>query len=327
MRTWWVNQNQTYRHEIGGGYLWSPKRKANNHRNHYYDTMRVVAPGDLVLSFQGACIRAVGVATSYCYESPKPLEFGTTGHYWDHIGWRVDVSWTALRSAFKPADHMHVLRRVLPERYSPLQANGYGSQSVYLTEIPRPMMEAMADLAGYELQRLLQGAPVPMPDRVADRPEVVEKLRRQWEDHLQERITQDPALRTTDRIALVRSRIGQGLFRDRVRSVEKACRITHVDNPEHLVASHILPWRHADNEQRLDGENGLLLTPSVDHLFDRGFISFRDDGRLLVSPVADRASLERMGVETHHPVTVGAFSAGQRRFLAFHRNDIFLESA
>ncbi len=327
MRTWWVNQNQTFRQEQAGGYLWSPKRKANQHRNHYYDTMRVVAPGDLVLSFQGAHIRAVGVATSYCYESPKPTEFGNTGQYWDRIGWRVDVAWTALRSAFKPADHMHALRRVLPARYSPLQANGYGSQSVYLTEIPRPMMEVMASLAGYELQQLLQAAPIPLPSRVADHPVEVEQLRKEWEDHIQSRIQGDPALRRTERIALVRSRCGQGMFRDRVSRVEKSCRITRVDNPTHLIASHILPWRHANNEQRLDGENGLMLTPSVDDLFDRGFISFQDNGRLLISSVADRQSLDRMGFETSRSVSVGAFSEGQRRFLAYHRDDIFLESA
>jgi hypothetical protein len=50
MRYWWVNQNQTFRHELGGGYLWSPKRKANGHRNPFYETMREVAPGNLVLS-------------------------------------------------------------------------------------------------------------------------------------------------------------------------------------------------------------------------------------------------------------------------------------
>jgi putative restriction endonuclease len=50
MRYWWVNQNQTYRHEIGGGYLWSPKRNANGARNPFYESMREVAPGDLVFS-------------------------------------------------------------------------------------------------------------------------------------------------------------------------------------------------------------------------------------------------------------------------------------
>lgn len=50
MRYWWVNQNQTYRHEVPGGYMWSPKRKSNDHRNPHYDFMRIFSPGDLLIS-------------------------------------------------------------------------------------------------------------------------------------------------------------------------------------------------------------------------------------------------------------------------------------
>lgn len=61
MRYWWVNQNQTYRHELGGSYLWSPKRNANGARNPFYESMREVAPGDLVFSFVDTRIAAIGV--------------------------------------------------------------------------------------------------------------------------------------------------------------------------------------------------------------------------------------------------------------------------
>ena len=61
MRYWWVNQNQTYQHEVPGGFLWSPKRKTDGHRNPFYEFMREVAPGDLVFSFCDARIRAVGI--------------------------------------------------------------------------------------------------------------------------------------------------------------------------------------------------------------------------------------------------------------------------
>lgn len=75
MRYWWVNQNQTFRQERAGGYLWSPKRNADGGRNPFYEFMREVAPGDLVLSFEDTFIRAIGVVQSYCYECPKPAEF------------------------------------------------------------------------------------------------------------------------------------------------------------------------------------------------------------------------------------------------------------
>ena len=110
MRHWWVNQNQTYRHEIAGGYLWSPKRNANKARNPFYESMREVAPGDIIFSFRDTRIAALGIARSYCYESPKPTEFGTAGSYWEAIGWKIDVSFRELNNRIHPKSHIGELR-------------------------------------------------------------------------------------------------------------------------------------------------------------------------------------------------------------------------
>jgi hypothetical protein len=93
-----------------------------------------------------------------------------------------------------------------------------------------------------------------------------------------------------------------------------------------LRASHTKPWRDATNDERLDGENGFLLTPDVDLLFDRGFISFENTGRVLVSRVADVASIERMGITQAMLQNVGTFSDGQRKYLDYHRENVFLEA-
>ena len=117
MRYWWVNQNQTHKQELGGGYLWSPKRNANGARNPFYESMREVAPGDLVLSFVDTRIAAVGVVESYCYESPKPEEFGDTGLNWERIGWRLRVRFKSMTNRVRPKDHMRLLRplpRLMP---------------------------------------------------------------------------------------------------------------------------------------------------------------------------------------------------------------------
>jgi putative restriction endonuclease len=79
MRYWWVNQNQTFRQEQAGGYRWSPKRNKNGARNPFHETMREVSPGDVVFSFVDTFIAAIGIVQSYCWESPKPTEFGTIG--------------------------------------------------------------------------------------------------------------------------------------------------------------------------------------------------------------------------------------------------------
>ena len=111
-----------------------------------------------------------------------------------------------------------------------------------------------------------------------------------------------------------------------MRKIESRFRITGVENPVHLVASHCKPWRDAINEERLSGENGLPLTPSIDHLFDRGFIGFEDNGRLIISPVAHGPSLQRMGIDTTTAINVGSFTSGQKQFLDFHRNGVLLKS-
>lgn len=322
MRYWWVNQNQTYQHEVRGGYLWSPKLKSNQARNPYYDFMREVAPGDVVFSFANTRIGAIGYATSHAYEAPKPIEFGNAGAYWDQIGWRVDVLFTPLQGPIRPADHMQALLPLLPKRYSPLRQNGAGLQNVYLTVIPQDFAVALIDLIGVE-GRIL-AAPSAMRDQFQPSSPGLGQL--EWEEHEMLGVQTDTTLPETERKAVILARRGQGLFKQRVMEIEKVCRITGVTRVEHLRASHCKPWRDSDNEERLDGENGLLLTPNADHLFDRGFISFEDSGDVLISPVAHLDSLTRLGLSPGHRTNVGRFSEGQRKYLDFHRENVLLKS-
>lgn len=323
MRYWWVNQNQTYRQEIAGGYLWSPKRNANGARNPFYEFMREVTPGDLVFSFVDTRIVALGIVSSYCYESPKPAEFGGVGLNWEAIGWRVRVNFVSLHEKIRPKDHIALLKGLLPSRYSPLQESGNGIQSVYLTELPPALATALIGLIGKEASML--------SDRSAEslirEPMQVENADLEiWEHHIEANIESDTRITDTDREALIVARRGQGIFKQRVMEIETRCRITGVTNPIHLRASHCKPWRDSDNQERLNGENGLLLTPTIDHLFDRGFISFEDSGVLIVSPVAHVPSLNRMGVETNRIVNVGIFTAGQKQFLDYHRESVLLQA-
>lgn len=323
MRYWWVNQNQTFEHEFRGGYLWSPRRKANQARNPFYEFMREVAPGDVIFSFQGRHIRAIGIAQSHCYEAPKPSEFGAAGMSWSDIGWKVEVRYFQLKNQIRPADQMAILRPLLPERYSPLQQTGRGNQSVYLTHVPQNLATALIGLIGFEARELVQGSFI--NDQAEFELAMPDILR--WEDYVAGSIFEDKAIPETEREALVMARRGQGRFKKNVQKHESKCRVTGVDRVEHLIASHCKPWRDCEsNQERLDGENGLLLTPSIDHLFDRGFISFENDGRLLVSSVAHKESLRRMGVPVGEVRNVGHFTEGQKSYLEFHRENLFLEA-
>ena len=95
--------------------------------------MREVAPGDVIFSFFH-----MRIARSYCYESPKPTEFGSAGAYWEAIGWKIDVNFRELQSRVRPKDHIAEIRSLLPKKYSPLRPTGDSLQSVYPAEVDRP---------------------------------------------------------------------------------------------------------------------------------------------------------------------------------------------
>lgn len=283
--------------------------------------MREVAPGDAIFSFAQTRIAAIGIATSHAQESPKPAEFGLAGAYWDNIGWRVEASFVELRTKIRPSEFMDVLAPLLPKLYSPLRRDGVGMQGVYLTNLPESLAFAIVDLIGAEARTLVMGFRVSEPSPAKS--SVVHLL---WEEHLISQIRKDDQITDTEKESVVMARRGQGLFKQRVMARERACRITGVTKEEHLRASHCKPWRDSSNEERLDGENGLLLTPTMDHLFDRGFIGFEGNGNLLISPVAHVESLQKMGLSPHVPINVGTFSIGQKTYLEYHRESVLLRS-
>lgn len=321
MRYWWVNQNQTWRDEIRGMYMWSPKRKSNDSRNPFYDNMRIVVPGDIVFSFAGTRIIAVGVIQSVAFESPKPLEFGRRGDNWNDVGWRVNVQYHMLYQQIRPSDFMTLIRPELPGTCSPLSPEGKGYQHVYLAAIPEGMARLLIVLIGSEAEMLVNETAV-RETGILDFIAPLE-VKEAWESHEVEAIT-GSAITETEKDSLVRARRGQGKFRADLLQIEHECRISRVRNPEYLIASHIKPWRHSNNDERLDGEKGLLLNPNIDLLFDRGLISFEDNGNVIFSPVADYVELPKLGIDPCRPLNVGNFTSGQKSYLEFHRRDLLL---
>jgi putative restriction endonuclease len=212
---------------------------------------------------------------------------------------------------------------LLPSRYSPLQNSGNGVQSIYLTELPPDLADVLIGLIGKEASILNNRSVGSVPEKPMQIENGDVEL---WEHHIESKIESDSRIPETEREALIVARRGQGLFKQRVMEIENKCRITGVTNPIHLRASHCKPWRDSDNEERLNGENGLLLTPTMDHLFDRGFIGFEDSGVVIVSPVADVPSLTRMGIGTDRVINVGTFTEGQKRFLDYHRESVLLQA-
>ena len=305
LRYWWVNQNQTYRAEVSGGFLWSPKTNRNGGRNHFYDNMKLVRPGDLVFSFCDTQIKAIGIAAGGAESKDRP-EFGSVGEQWTNDGWFVPVAFTELRNLVRPKDFIEELVPHLAERYAPIRPDGGGNQ-VYLAEISEGFALALIAKIGVEAAAIVGVADVDEDETAADAAQAA----------IEGRTDIGP----TEKQQLVQARRGQGIFRTNVGKNEKSCRITGVSELKLLVASHIKPWAKSSDQERLDGCNGLLLAPHVDALFDKGWISFGDDGSVLVSPTLDRSVLKSWSIDTD--ANVGSFHAKQCVYLAYHRSERF----
>jgi hypothetical protein len=306
MRYWWVNQNQTYRDEIRGSFMWSPKQTVNGARNQFYENMREVSHGDVVFSFCDTRIKAIGVVTGSAQTGPTP-DFGTAGWNWSREGWFVPVDYCVLDHQIRPKDHIEILRPLLPSKYSPLQKSGDGLQSVYLAELPQALADVLIGLIG---QAYLDAYAIISDFRSP--PAAVEP-----EGSPADRSITGPTFREQ----LVSARRGQGVFRANVLLREKRCRVTGVSEPRHLKASHIKPWRNATDAERLDGANGLLLSPHIDHLFDEGYITFSSSEELLVVPDVRNKLLDAWGIDAG--VRVGEFSREQGAYLDYHRAHVF----
>lgn len=318
-RYWWVSQNKTGPQEIAGGYMWSPKKDSSGGRNFSYEFMRECAPGDIVFSFVDAAISTVGVVAGHCFESGKPDDFGAAGDVWQDDGWCVPVRFQRTTQSMRPADNMATLGPLLPKKYSPIQPSGRGNQS-YLFPVPEALASAILSLVLETPENISAGL------QMGDGSHIAQENRERRERHELQKIVQDASISETERTSLTKSRNGQQLFRERVSNQEPCCRVTGITNKDYRIASHIKPWSHSNNRERLDGNNGLLLAPHIDHLFDNGLISFDASGTLLVSPAADIESLRLMGVPVDETFNAGSFNEQQQAYLKYHRHEVFKSS-
>lgn len=289
--------------------MWSPKTRIDGAKNYFYECMKEVAPGDLVFSFKDTYIKAIGVVQKPAYEAPKP-DFGGQGENWAQSGWLVEVEFSEQIAEFKPKDYMDAIVPHLYPKYAPLQENGSGLQGVYLTEISEEFGRLLIALSS-----------APIVDILKECEPVIDE---ESEYVIDLEISQKHLHGDLERIQLVKARRGQGLFKANVRLIEEGCRVTGVTEIKHLRASHIKPWSQSDNKEKLDGSNGLLLSPHVDHLFDRGFISFTQKGELLISKKLSSGVLDNWEIE--FPRNVGNFSTSQEDYLSFHRTRVFKAS-
>ena len=108
----------------------------------------------------------------------------------------------------------------------------------------------------------------------------------------------------TERSGLVTSRVGQGAYRKRIiHRWEYKCAVTNFNKLDILIASHIVPWSKASDHERLDVNNGLLLSPTYDALFDKHLISFENNGKIILSNKIEFSAYQKIGVTGKEQIT------------------------
>lgn len=135
-------------------------------------------------------------------------------------------------------------------------------------------------------------------------------------------VENDNTIKMTEKDSIVKSRIGQGIFRKGLIEYWHGCAISQCPLTWMLIASHIKPWRDADNQERLDPYNGLLLLPNYDKLFDLGYISFNSKGKIMYSRLLDKFDRETIGLTNNlHLVKLEELHL---KYLKYHNDNCFL---
>ena len=120
--------------------------------------------------------------------------------------------------------------------------------------------------------------------------------------------------------AIINVRVNQGIFRDLLLKRYNRCCLCRVENPALLIASHIKPWIESEPKEKLDVDNGFLMCPNHDKLFDKGYITFDDDGKIIISDKLTENDRVLLNVDSRERIEL---TESNKKYLKFHRENVF----
>jgi len=125
----------------------------------------------------------------------------------------------------------------------------------------------------------------------------------------------------TEKKQIIKARIGQGEYRRKLLEECPICPITTISDDRLLIASHIKPWVKSQNNEKTDPKNGFMFTPTFDLLFDRGYISFTDDKKIIISPWLSKMTCSKLNISPNKKYSLLPVE-GREEYLDYHRNNI-----
>lgn len=123
------------------------------------------------------------------------------------------------------------------------------------------------------------------------------------------------------KVNLIKARKGQGKYRENLLAQCPFCPITLVSDDRLLIASHIKPWVKSNDDEKIDPKNGFMLTPTYDFLFDRGYISFTNDKKIIISPWLSKMTCSKLNISNDKTYSLLP-TEGRENYLDYHRNEV-----
>ena len=286
----WVNQSKTYHHERDLGCLWAPLLSKDGRKLHHWERMDEISQGDFILTYAKGTLMGYCVAQSSSFEQPQP-ELGQA--LWGKEGRMVEVEYFPFEKPLSREVFVPEIVNLLPSKYSPMTKGGIKGTEGYLFEVSADLCSAVMRVVGMEAEQLgsTQSEVVKMKPQISSGP--------------------------TEKKVLASRRVTQPQFRmNLIRRWNGRCAVTGCAEVGVLTASHIVPWRHATDAERNDPDNGLLLSPVYDTLFDKEFISFDQKGRIKLGRMM-AGQYQALGVTGEE--CIEGLTEGHLKYLARHR--------
>ncbi|MED4676795.1 HNH endonuclease [Bacillus nitratireducens] len=301
-----VFQNKSYVEERSGGYLWAPQTNKFGHTIHHWEDMKKVKKGDIIFNSYKGQLVSVLIARENCNEHDRPTALDQL-ELWEKKGWMVNVEYINLNVPIIYKDYMGGILELQDDKYAPFNKSGRGNTGYLFrvsTELANFLFNLIEKKNGYTRDKF----------QIEDKGE--EQLIKNFEKDIDSPIV----LEETERELIIKSRIGQSAFKKALLAIERKCRLCGVTDERFLIASHIKPWSQSNNQERLDVNNGLLLCPNHDALFDKGYISFDKDGSILISDSLDEATKIFLNINGIINIRM---NESQREYMKWHRENVY----
>lgn len=158
----------------------------------------------------------------------------------------------------------------------------------------------------------------------AETNKTVQDYLNKYQNKLISTVESDSNIKGEERECIIKQRVNQSIFRERMlERFHKKCALCGVSNEQLLIASHIKPWSKSNSDERVSKSNGLLLCPNHDKLFDKGYISFSDDGHIMISSQLSKNDLTPLNVNKDMKISDDLISEEMKIYLGYHRTNVF----